>query len=349
MVNVNDPERNYHVFYQLCDGTSPAERAALHLLPAREFRYLSQSSCFELPGVSNAEEYRNTRRAMSIVGIPEADQDSVFRTVAAVLHLGNVVFQEDSDSESSAVAPAAEQALVHAADLLGVDAEGLHKALTTRTRITPDGAIVSPIDVKAAADNRDSLAKTIYSRMFDWLVEKINTSIGQDAAASNLIGVLDIYGGCLPCPPPACQPSPAGCCDACGSSCPSGGLLWHQHLSQYKCWPALLIPFLCELRFAGFEQFTENDFEQFCINLANEKLQQHFNQHVFKMEQAEYEREEIEWSYIEFVDNQDVLDLIEGRMGVLDLLDEICRFPKVGVQPMTSGWQHGRFRVGPQG
>lgn len=57
-------------------------------------------------------------------------------------------------------------------------------------------------------------------------------------------------------------------------------------------------------RAAGFEQFKDNDFEQFCINLANEKLQQHFNQHVFKMEQAEYEREEIDWSYIEFVDNQ---------------------------------------------
>lgn len=54
-----------------------------------------------------------------------------------------------------------------------------------------------------------------------------------------------------------------------------------------------------------------HSFEQFCINLANEKLQQHFNQHVFKSEQEEYEREEIDWSYIEFVDNQDVLELIE--------------------------------------
>ncbi|CAL5361236.1 unnamed protein product [Camellia sinensis] len=49
----------------------------------------------------------------------------------------------------------------------------------------------------------------------------------------------------------------------------------------------------------------------FCINFTNEKLQQHFNQHVFKMEQEEYTTEEINWSYIEFVDNQDVLDLIE--------------------------------------
>lgn len=48
--------------------------------------------------------------------------------------------------------------------------------------------------------------------------------------------------------------------------------------------------------------------------------------HVFKMEQAEYEREKIDWSYIQFVDNQDVLDLIESKMGILDLLDEQCRW-----------------------
>jgi hypothetical protein len=53
---------------------------------------------------------------------------------------------------------------------------------------------VSPIDTRAAADNRDSLAKTLYSRMFDWLVAKVNTSIGQDPAAVSLVGVLDIYG-----------------------------------------------------------------------------------------------------------------------------------------------------------
>ena len=54
---------------------------------------------------------------------------------------------------------------------------------------------MSPIDVRAAEDNRDSLSKTVYSRMFDWLVNKVNTSIGQDPHATTLIGVLDIYGG----------------------------------------------------------------------------------------------------------------------------------------------------------
>lgn len=93
--------------------------------------------------------------------------------------------------------------------------------------------------------------------------------------------------------------------------------------------PQLLCSGLKTAASAGFEQFKQNDFEQLCINLANEKLQQHFNQHVFKMEQAEYEREAIDWSYIQFVDNQDVLDLIEKKMGVLDILDEQCRFPRV--------------------
>ncbi|KAG5391219.1 hypothetical protein IGI04_032760 [Brassica rapa subsp. trilocularis] len=79
----------------------------------------------------------------------------------------------------------------------------------------------------------------------------------------------------------------------------------------------------------GFESFKTNSFEQFCINLTNEKLQQHFNQHVFKMEQEEYTKEEIDWSYIEFIDNQDILDLIEKKPGgIIALLDEACMFPR---------------------
>ena len=57
VVNVNDPERNYHIFYQLCEGASEEEKKLLQLRPANEFRYLNRSTCFDLPRVSNAEEY----------------------------------------------------------------------------------------------------------------------------------------------------------------------------------------------------------------------------------------------------------------------------------------------------
>ncbi|XP_062082258.1 myosin-8-like [Humulus lupulus] len=132
--------------------------------------------------------------------------------------------------------------------------KSLEDSLCKRVIVTRDETITKCLDPDSAALSRDALAKIVYSRLFDWLVNKINNFIGQDPDSKNLIGVLDIY---------------------------------------------------------GFESFKTNSFEQFCINLTNEKLQQHFNQHVFKKEQEEYTKEEIDWSYIEFIDNQDVLDLIE--------------------------------------
>ncbi|RWR80555.1 IQ motif [Cinnamomum micranthum f. kanehirae] len=269
---ISDPERNYHCFYLLC-AAPPEDIEKYKLWNPKSFHYLNQSNCFELDGVNDADEYLATRRAMDIVGISEQEQEAIFRVVAAVLHLGNIEFSKGNDIDSSVIKDEKSRFHLHmTAELLMCDAQSLEDALIKRVMVTPEEVITRTLDPASAIVSRDGLAKTIYSRLFDWLVDKINVSIGQDPNSKSLIGVLDIY---------------------------------------------------------GFESFKCNSFEQFCINFTNEKLQQHFNQHVFKMEQEEYTKEEIDWSYIEFVDNQDVLDLIEKKPGgIIALLDEACMFPK---------------------
>ncbi|CDY45087.1 BnaA02g04890D [Brassica napus] len=269
---ISDPERNYHCFYLLC-AAPPEEREKFKLGDPKSFHYLNQSKCYKLDGVDDTEEYLATRRAMDIVGISEEEQDAIFRVVAAILHLGNVEFAKGKEIDSSVLKD--EKSRFHldaTAELLRCDAKSLEDALIKRAMVTPEEIITKTLDPDSATGSRDALAKTIYSRLFDWLVDKINNSIGQDPNSKTIIGVLDIY---------------------------------------------------------GFESFKTNSFEQFCINFTNEKLQQHFNQHVFKMEQEDYTKEEINWSYIEFVDNKDVLELIEKKPGgVIALLDEACMFPK---------------------
>uniref|UniRef100_A0A8R7QUP5 Myosin-J heavy chain n=1 Tax=Triticum urartu TaxID=4572 RepID=A0A8R7QUP5_TRIUA len=271
VVQITDPERNFHCFYQLCASGKDAELYKLG--HASTFHYLNQSKTYELEGINNEDEYWKTKRAMDIVGISRSDQDAIFRTLAAILHLGNIEFSPGKDSDSSKIKDSTSNFhLQMTATLLMCDPDVLVSSLCTRSIHTNEGIIIKELDCAAAAANRDALAKTVYARLFDWLVENINKSIGQDVDSKAQIGVLDIY---------------------------------------------------------GFESFKHNSFEQFCINFANEKLQQHFNEHVFKMEQEEYKSEKINWSYIEFIDNQDMLDLIEKKpIGIIALLDEACMFPK---------------------
>ncbi|CAL0333788.1 unnamed protein product [Lupinus luteus] len=79
----------------------------------------------------------------------------------------------------------------------------------------------------------------------------------------------------------------------------------------------------------GFETLQKNSFEQFCINYANDRLQQHLNRHLFKLEQEDYESDGIDWTKIDFDDNQECLDLFEKKpLGLLSLLDEESNLPK---------------------
>ena len=121
------------------------------------------------------------------------------------------------------------------------------------------------------------------------------------------------------------------------------------------------------LDLSGFENMAVNSFEQLCINVANEKLQYYFNEHIFLIEQAQYEAEGISWRHIQFQNNERLLELCLGpQMGgsgagqgryastLFGLLDDQCRFPQTNARTLLDKWDetfkgdanfavHGRF------
>ncbi|KAJ6737067.1 P-LOOP NUCLEOSIDE TRIPHOSPHATE HYDROLASE SUPERFAMILY PROTEIN [Salix viminalis] len=270
VVQCMEGERSYHIFYQLCAGASPKLREKISLKIASEYKYLRQSNCYTITGVDDAERFRVVTEALDIVHVSKEDQESVFAMLAAVLWLGNVSFSI-VDNENH-VEPLADEGLITVAKLIGCNVGELKLALSTRKMRVGNDTIVQKLSLSQAIDTRDALAKSIYSCLFDWLVEQVNKSLAVGKRITGRsISILDIY---------------------------------------------------------GFESFERNSFEQFCINYANERLQQHFNRHLFKLEQEEYIQDGIDWTKVDFEDNQDCLNLFEKKpLGLLSLLDEESTFP----------------------
>ncbi|KAK7160722.1 hypothetical protein R3I93_008403 [Phoxinus phoxinus] len=264
-----DEERNYHIFYQLCASAHLPEFKALKLGKADNFHYTKQGRNPVIDGIDDAKEMSTTRHAFTLLGVNESYQIGLFRILASILHLGNVEVK-DRDSDSSIIPPNNGHLSVFC-ELMGVTYQDMSHWLCHKKLKTATETYIKPVPKLQAINARDALAKHIYAKLFNWIVDHVNKSLHSSVKQHSFIGVLDIY---------------------------------------------------------GFETFEINSFEQFCINYANEKLQQQFNMHVFKLEQEEYMREQIPWTLIDFYDNQPCINLIEAKMGVLDLLDEECKMPK---------------------
>ncbi|EGP85268.1 myosin class 5 [Zymoseptoria tritici IPO323] len=276
-------ERNYHIFYQLVAGATDAEREELGLIAVERFDYLNQGGAPVIDGVDDAKDFTDTRKSLTRLGVPEKVQTSLWKILAALLHIGNIKI---TATRTDSVLAADEPSLTKACELLGIDGTEFAKWTVKKQLVTRGEKIISNLTQQQATVVRDSVAKYIYSSLFDWLVETMNGFLAPQEIIDQMksfIGVLDIY---------------------------------------------------------GFEHFAKNSFEQFCINYANEKLQQEFNQHVFKLEQEEYLREEIDWKFIDFSDNQPCIDLIEGKLGVLALLDEESRLPMGSDESFVNKLHH---------
>lgn len=156
-------ERSFHIFYQLLSGASPAEQKELELYGPQYYRYLNESGCVAVHGIDDAHDYRETRRAMDVIGMDRQEQDEVVRMVAAILHIGNITFKESD--RGAAVAENAD-VLAIAARLLRVNAADLQKALTFRSINASGEKVTTPLSVDEANFTRDSLGKSLYVAHF---------------------------------------------------------------------------------------------------------------------------------------------------------------------------------------
>ncbi len=252
-------ERNFHALYYVA--------AQRH--PKVTFAYLGPTP----PPSDAALQFQTLEQCLQHFRIKGGALDHVWRVVSGLLHLGNVTVEPDGPTTAEfTMTPTATQWCHKTAKFWGLEANVLQRYLETRNLYVNKEVVNMRLSWHDARVNRDALAKFVYVRLFDWLVQAINQIFEGGADTGKVwIGLLDVF---------------------------------------------------------GFESFACNSFEQFCINLANEKLQNFFNQYVLASEQAEYLREAIVWHPVAVQDNSDTVALLEGRpSGILSLLDSTCVMP----------------------
>uniref|UniRef100_A0A8B9LUT5 Unconventional myosin-Ib n=1 Tax=Astyanax mexicanus TaxID=7994 RepID=A0A8B9LUT5_ASTMX len=189
-------ERNFHIFYQLLSGASEDTLKKLKLdRDFSKYNYLSLDSA-TVNGLDDAANFRTVRNAMQIVGFMEDELQSVMELVAAVLKLGNIEFKPESrvnGFDESRVKD--KNDLKEMCELLGIEQSVLERAFSYRTVEAKMEKVSTTLNVAQAYYARDALAKNLYSRMFSWLVTRINESIkAQTKSRKKVMGVLDIYG-----------------------------------------------------------------------------------------------------------------------------------------------------------
>ncbi|NWW85362.1 MYO15 protein, partial [Rhynochetos jubatus] len=186
-------ERNYHVFYELLAGLPVEQKEELYLQEAESYFYLNQGRACDILGKEDSQDFLVLVQALEGISLSDDQLTSTWAVLAAILQLGNICFTsyEKESYEHAAIASETEIQIV--ANLLRVSADFLQSAVTHRVTVTSYDRIFTPLSVEGAIDARDSIAKTLYYLLFEWLLLRINEWLApweSDCA----IGIVDIHG-----------------------------------------------------------------------------------------------------------------------------------------------------------
>eukprot|EP01047_Picozoa_sp_COSAG01_P014873 COSAG01_NODE_734_length_13974_cov_57.831784_13_plen_459_part_00 len=196
------------MFYQLLGAAREAAARypeVLHedlCLPseAADVNFLAGSGCFDADGIVDGEWFAEMVGIMTAIQIGTNQQQNMFRVIAAVLHLGQIRFDSalstSGDDKAQVIGGEASDGLCCASTLLSCSPADLHAAVVTRHISARTETYTINLTQTEAEHARDALAKALYAKLFEWLVERINvsTAAAPESTVRSTVGVLDIFG-----------------------------------------------------------------------------------------------------------------------------------------------------------
>ncbi|ORX53443.1 hypothetical protein BCR36DRAFT_582263 [Piromyces finnis] len=192
---VPEDERNFNVFYHFLASASSNEKNTFNLTDPSGFEYLSQNRYYKRCTNDDNLDGRELRSALKAFGIGVRQQAQIFQLLAAILHLGNIEFVDGPKNAHQDTCDIKNFELVEfIAELLGVTPDALDSILTYQTKCIRSDVFTEYLDADAASKQRDNLANTLYSLIFNWIIEKINSKLCCDDESDNFIGVVDLFG-----------------------------------------------------------------------------------------------------------------------------------------------------------
>lgn len=264
---------NFNIFYTILNGSSVEEKSALSLVDISTYNYTKNTN-YLISNEDSTELYDSLKASMRHLGLGKRYHARIMQLIASILHLGQLQFVDDTTLQQEAAYVKNVETLELVSEFLGVDSRALENVLTYKTQLIKNDVTTLILNADQASNQRDELVIALYSLLFTWLIEHINSKICNDNI-HNFIGILDLSG-----------------------------------IDTQK------------------NQLESNsiNFDKFCLNYINERLQNYILRYVFETSGSEYSQDGLSYPPIDYINNASCVDLYDQpRHGFIDIINSFSK------------------------